>query len=255
MRPRWLGACRVVACGLLLSWPVAAGAQTQSPPTVPPSGGAAWSGPVCVTENGTKCPLLTKEVKPSYTWKAVQAKIEGTVHLECVVTPQGVCTDIKVVRGLDPQCGLNEEAVSALRKWRFRPGTKDNKPVPVLITVELNFALGPPAGHSTGGDSLAGVPGCGPATGVECPVPRKQVNPDYTREAMEAKIQGSVVLECVVTLKGECSNIKVVKSLDAQHGLDQEAIKALRKWRFTPGTKDHLPILVLITVDMHFKLK
>ena len=71
----------------------------------------------------------------------MDAKIHGSVWLECVVTPKGVCTDIRVVRSLDSVFGLDEEAIKAVRKWRFIPGKKEQQPVHVLVTIELFFAL------------------------------------------------------------------------------------------------------------------
>ena len=200
-------------------------------------------------------PVLKKEVKPKYTPEALQGQIEGSVWLECVVTVNGVCSDIKVIRGLDPRYGLNEAAISALKKWRFTPGTKDNQPVPVLFTIEMNFAMDPPPSRTLRWTNITGMSGCGPGTGIQCPVVKQNVNPTYTREAEEANIQGTVLLECVVTPGGACSDIKVLKSLDAEHGLDREAFKALSQWRFTPGKKGNQPVPVLITVEMHFALK
>jgi len=53
----------------------------------------------------------------------------------------GVCTDVQVVRSLDPTFGLDNEAVKAARQWRFKPGMRLGQPVPVLVTIELTFAL------------------------------------------------------------------------------------------------------------------
>jgi len=46
---------------------------------------------------------------------------------------------VTVTRGLDPV--LDAEAVAAAKQWRFLPGTKDGKPVPVSITLELTFTI------------------------------------------------------------------------------------------------------------------
>ena len=72
--------------------------------------------------------------------------------------------------------------------------------------------------------------------GVETPKLIREVKPQYTAQAMRAKIQGEVLLECIVMPDGSVGNIRVVRSLDAAFGLDQEAIKAARQWRFQPGT-------------------
>ena len=72
----------------------------------------------------------------------------------------------------------------------------------------------------------------------------REVKPNYTTDAMRAKISGEVVLECVVNTKGEATDIKILRSLDATFGLDQEAIKAARQWRFSPGTRLGEPVPV-----------
>lgn len=91
--------------------------------------------------NGVSTPTLLKDIKPQYTAGAMRAKIEGSVVMECVVRSDGtVRDDIKVVRSLDTKYGLDDEAVKAVLQWKFRPGVKDGKPVPVRVTIEMAFA-------------------------------------------------------------------------------------------------------------------
>jgi protein TonB len=72
---------------------------------------------------------------------------------------------------------------------------------------------------------------------------------------MRAKIQGEVLLECVVGTDGNVGNIRVMRSLDSTFGLDQEAIKAARQWRFAPGTRFGEPVPVLVTIAIQFTLR
>jgi protein TonB len=83
----------------------------------------------------------------------------------------------------------------------------------------------------------------------------QEVKPQYTAPAMRAKIQGEVLLECVVQSDGTVGNIRVVRSLDPTFGLDQEAIKAARQWRFAPGTRQGQPVAVLVTIAIAFTLR
>jgi protein TonB len=71
----------------------------------------------------------------------MRARIQGSVMVECVVQPTGVCSDIQVIRSLDPTFGLDEEAIRSVRGWRFRPGTRLGQPVPVLVSIEVTFTL------------------------------------------------------------------------------------------------------------------
>lgn len=71
----------------------------------------------------------------------MRAKIQGVVLLECVVMADGTVGRVTIVRSLDQAFGLDEQAVRAARQWRFTPGTRLGEPVPVVITIEIAFAL------------------------------------------------------------------------------------------------------------------
>lgn len=92
-------------------------------------------------DKGVTVPQLVREVKPVYTAKAMQAKIQGAVWLTAVVLPSGDVKDVTVRKSLDKEHGLDNEAIKAARQWKFKPGTKDGKPVPVEVTIELTFTL------------------------------------------------------------------------------------------------------------------
>ena len=73
-----------------------------------------------------------------------------------------------------------------------------------------------------------------PGSGVTSPQLLREVRPNYTAAAMRAKVQGVVLLECVVGPDGSIGEVNVVKSLDKVFGLDDEAVKAAKQWRFDP---------------------
>ena len=72
---------------------------------------------------------------------------------------------------------------------------------------------------------------------------------------MRAKVQGTVLLQCVVKPDGSVGDVQVVRSLDSAFGLDQEAIKAARQWRFAPGMRLGEPVPVLVTIEVTFTLR
>jgi TonB family protein len=78
-------------------------------------------------------------------------------------------------------------------------------------------------------------------------------NPEYSEEARRAKIEGTVVLGTIVSADGRTHNIYVAISLG--HGLDEQAIKALREWTFEPGMSGGVPVPVLINVKVDFRLR
>jgi len=88
--------------------------------------------------------------------------------------------------------------------------------------------------------------------GVIAPVIIKSPQPGYTEAARKAKIAGVVVLWLVVNAKGLPEQIRVQKSLDP--GLDQNAAKAVKHWRFKPAEKDGKPVAVAINIEVNFTL-
>ena len=109
--------------------------------------------------------------------------------------------------------------------------------------------LGPGEGGGTGGGVFR------PGNGVETPRLLREVTPKYTAEAMRAKVQGVVLVEAVVLPDGTVGDVTVIRSLDRVFGLDEEAIRAARQWRFLPGTRFGEPVAVLVTIELTFTLR
>jgi TonB family protein len=84
-------------------------------------------------------PRLLFQTKPRYPVEALRDKIQGSVWLELVVTSEGLVDHIRVVRSLD--VGLDQEAVTAVRNWRFEPGRLGETPVDVLVAVAMDFTI------------------------------------------------------------------------------------------------------------------
>lgn len=117
----------------------------------------------------------------------------------------------------------------------------------MMMAAALVLAIGP-AAISAAQDAYK------PGNGVRSPVLVREVKPEYTKGAMDRKVQGLVEMECVVLKDGTVdTNVKVTKSLDDE--LDQQAIIALRQWTFRPGTKDGQPVPVQVSVEMTFTLR
>jgi TonB family protein len=81
----------------------------------------------------------------------------------------------------------------------------------------------------------------------------QKVEPEYTQEAKDAKIEGKVVLGAEISPDGIPQNISVVRSLDP--GLDANAVTALSQWRFNPGMKDGEPVTVAVRIEVNFHLQ
>jgi TonB family protein len=94
-----------------------------------------------------------------------------------------------------------------------------------------------------------------PSDGVTLPIVVREVKPRYTSEAMQQQIQGSVWLRAVVLENGDVGDVNVTKSLDDRFGLDQEAIRTVKQWKFKPGVKGGKPVAVEVTIQLSFTLK
>jgi periplasmic protein TonB len=82
-------------------------------------------------------PVAIKEVKPQYPKDALKKKRQGTVLIAVEVKTDGTVGNARVTQPLSPT--LDAEALKAAKQWRFKPGTKDGKAVPVETTLEMTF--------------------------------------------------------------------------------------------------------------------
>ena len=112
-----------------------------------------------------------------------------------------------------------------------------------FVSAQSADAPWPPPGVIVGG---------GP--GITRPVVITRVQPPYTPAAQKQRIQGVVSVACVIELDGTVGPARVVQSLDKKVGLDEQALAAAKKWRFTTGTKDFVPARMLVTLNLVFSL-
>lgn len=104
-----------------------------------PGEGGGIGGGVYRVGGEVSAPILVSKTEPEYSEEARKAKYSGTVLLSLVVGADGLPRDIKVIRPLG--LGLDEKAVEAVQKWRFRAGVKGGRPVATQATIEVSFRL------------------------------------------------------------------------------------------------------------------
>ena len=115
----------------------------------------------------------------------------------------------------------------------------------------IGSGIGAGVGPGSGGGIGGGV--YRPGGSVTPPRILTQVKPKYTIEALGQKIQGSVILEMIVTREGRPAAITVIRSLDP--GLDDAAVRAASAWRFDPGRLAGTPVDVLVTLMLDFRIQ
>ena len=88
---------------------------------------------------GVSAPVLISKVDPEYTEEARAAKYNGDVVLYVEIGTDGMAYNLKVIRSLG--LGLDEKAIEAVKKWKFKPGMLNGQPVRVAATIQVNFRL------------------------------------------------------------------------------------------------------------------
>jgi TonB family protein len=185
---------------------------------------------------GVKPPQLLSKVEPAYSDEARKARVQGRVQIQAVINTNGMAVDFTVKTSLG--LGLDEEAVRAVKQWRFSPGAKDGVPVPVIVTVEVNFRL-LEADKLPWRVTRAVFDG---AEGASRPV---LIKSEFPHKA--PKEHTTVALSFDIDERGEPKNLNVDKSVDSEP--EQEIIAAVKKWRFRPATKDGASIPARATFE------
>lgn len=83
-------------------------------------------------------PNKIKDSKPVYPDIAKQARVQGIVILEAIIDPQGNVTNVRVLRSIPL---LDQSAIDAVKQWKYEPTLLNGVPVPIVMTVTVNFQL------------------------------------------------------------------------------------------------------------------
>jgi periplasmic protein TonB len=196
-----------------------------------------------------------------------QAEMPGKDKITVPVSKPPKMEMQEVKKEPDPVAQLNIPAKSLAAAQDSLPGAIEAPPGPPTLSqgsgsgggagIGTGTGVGPGTGSGLGPGSGGGTGGgvYRPGNGVTLPRVLHEERPQYTSDAMRAKVQGTVLLECVVKPDGSVGDVQVIRSLDPTFGLDQQAVIAARKWRFAPGTRLGEPVPVLITIELTFTLR
>ena len=123
--------------------------------------------------------------------------------------------------------------------------TEKTPPNPAAGLLNYGAPLGVGNGQDDGVFRVGG--------GVTPPLVLQRVEPQYSEEARKARIQGTVVLEAIIRKDGSVDVMRIVKSLG--YGLEENAIHALKQWRFKPGMRNGVPVDVALNIEVNFNLR
>jgi TonB family protein len=223
---RWCHALLVLlAMALLLAAPGSAAAQGTSP----------LEQRITINVNA----VPPREVLEMIA-RTMGGRFELDPHVTAPVTLRVV--RVKVRTALDAIC----ESVDC--RWEHRGNTLHVQALPALPASEGAKAEPRLSDPLPTGERVYTV---GP--GVTAPVLVKDVRPQYTDAAKQAKTQGIVVLELVVMPSGSVRDVRVTRSLSPE--LDQQAARAVEQWVFKPGEVDGKPVPVRVHVELTFNLR
>jgi TonB family protein len=192
-------------------------------------------------------PTILYKEKAQYSELARQNGLEGRVVLEAVFASDGNITNIQVYSGLPD--GLTENAIEAAKKIQFKPATKAGVPVSVRGKLEFDFNL-----YKSGDVSKVEQADeiVEQMSASLRPTITYKEQADYTQEAREKQIEGTVILNVLFGADGKIKAIRVVSGLP--YGLTEEAIKAARMIRYEPAMKDGKPVNVRGNLEFGFRL-
>ncbi len=218
--------------------------------------GAGSMGSISVGPEVLSAKLMHR-VEPEYPAEAAQKGIEGQVQLQILIDEEGHVADDQVLGGTDL---LTVAASEAVRQWQYLPFLLDGKPVRVNATVSVDFSLPNSRLKQASKTSIAlpikaqNLPEVYKVgNGVLPPRVLSRQGLHYTEEARDAKLQGTVELNAVISAEGIPQNIQVTRGLGM--GLDESAVRAISQWRFSPATLKGNPVAVNINVEVNFSLQ
>jgi TonB family protein len=220
---------------------------------------------------GVESALIVKKVDPIYPPLARQARIQGSVILQVIISKSGDVESIQLFSG-HPM--LAQAAIDAVDQWKYKRYLLNGEPVEVETRVTVNFTLPEkPATEGVVGDKPGGIPpveqgGIAPGTPRDenhPAVPRRvrvsqgvttgllvtKVHPEYPPDAKAQKIQGVVVLTVIIDKEGNVSEIQLISGHPL---LAPAAIEAVKQWKYRPFLLKGSPVEVETQVQVNFTL-
>jgi len=224
--------------------------------------------PVCPSSPDDPKNYPENMIRPKYPKSAFRKGTEGTVELRAVVTPDGKTTDLAVLGG-DPE--LSQAALVAVRKWRFHAQRRQGQPVETIFKIHVRFnrlleeansdvevespppeAPPSPAFAKTRREGLGTDVHLMSEPGMVAPKQLYSPEPEFSEKARIERRHGNVDIDLVVGTDGWPRDLQIACS--SAPDFNDNAIAAVRQWKFAPATKDGIPVPVEVVLEVSFKL-
>jgi TonB family protein len=176
---------------------------------------------------------------PLYSDEARQRGVEGVVVLRTRVNLDGRATQARLVTGLGH--GLDQNALVALRHWRFQPGARDGVPAAMDADVEIEFSLRQERLNELIANDMA------TQVGPDVAPPRAVLTP---QPPPASGAHGTVALDVVLLEDGRPRIVRVLRSVSPE--LDEAAVQTFERWRFSPAMRNGVPVKVRLTAEVNF---
>lgn len=218
------------------------------------SGPAGASAPLLVcgmddTENEfiavDVMPEMIYQASPEYPAEAKANGIEGKVTLGLRVEIDGTVSGPKVKTSSGSSL-LDQAALTAAGKYRFKPALQDGKPVAVWVSFTVTFVLDSQKENIPPADTFIPV--------ESVPEIVKEVQPTYPPEALAGKMQGKVFVRMFVDSSGKVKKAEIAQS-SGKKVLDDAALEAGRQFEFKPAQQNGRPVGVWISFPIVFALE
>lgn len=207
---------------------------------------------------GVEQGLLLQKVDPVYPPLAKQARIQGTVILQVVISKSG---DVENVQLFSGHPLLASAAIDAVKQWKYKPYLLNGTPVEVETRVNVNFLLPaegvvgdkpgglPPSEH---GGLASSNPGVRVSSAVSSGLLIGKVPPMYPPDAKDQHIQGRVLMSVNIDKEGNVAHIQLISGHPL---LAPAAIDAVKQWKYRPYLLKGSPVEIETQVLVDFTLR
>jgi TonB family protein len=186
-------------------------------------------------------PTIAEYTTPAlYSDRARQRGTEGIVSVALHVDERGRVANARVIKGLGD--GLDQNALVAVRQWRFQPGTSNGGAVAMDAEVDIEFNLRTEAINELIANDMVTLVGPGVTP------PRVARTSDMPSRITGAR--GTVLLDVVLLENGSPKILRILRSLSPE--ADESAVRHFEQWRFSPALRNGVPVKVRMNAEVRF---